>query len=60
MPGLGDKAFVHVNRAAHTVQVDFVKNGKTGSIFYRAGPAVDVPSKATAVEAVAKQLAATM
>jgi len=58
--GLGDKAFVHVNTVANTVQVDFVKNGKTGSIFYSAGRAVDVPAKAAAVEAVAKQLAASM
>jgi hypothetical protein len=58
--GLGDRAFVHVNTLAHTVQVDFVKNGKTGSIFYSAGQAVDVPARTAAVEAVAKKLAGTM
>jgi Protein of unknown function (DUF3558) len=58
--GLGDKAFSHVNTVANTVQVDFVKNGKTGSVFYSAGHAVDVPSKAAAVQDIAKKLAASI
>lgn len=58
--GIGDKAFSHVNTVANTVQVDFVKNGKTGSVFYSAGRAVNVPSKVSAVEDVAKKLAASI
>ena len=60
LSGIGDKAFSHVNTVANTVQVDFVKSGKVGSVFYSAGRAVDAPSKVSAVEDVAKKLAASI
>jgi hypothetical protein len=52
-----DKAFVRTATGGKTVDVQFVKDGKTGAVNYTDTAASNSSSAATAVEAVAQKLA---
>ena len=60
LTGIGEKAFEVVKNARHTVDVQFVKDGKTGTVNYSAGSAVDVESRVPDLVVIAKKLAASM
>lgn len=60
LSGIGDKAFEDVNTTTHTVEIQFVKDGKTGTVNYSAGASVDMESRVPALVAIAKKLAASM
>jgi hypothetical protein len=55
--GIGGRAFASVNAGGGVVDVQFVKDGRTGVVSYSAGPEVDVQTRVDAVEAVARKLA---
>jgi hypothetical protein len=54
---IGDESFVAVNEAAHTVDVQFVQDGKTGTVNYNTGSGIDVAARRDEVVAIAQQLA---
>ena len=58
--GLGSRAFEDVNTTAHKVVIQFVKGGATGVVDYSTGAGVDVRTRASAVLALAKKLAASL
>jgi|GEM_PF-4409976 hypothetical protein len=60
LSGIGDKAFEDVNATTHKVEIQFVKDGKTGTINYTTGASADIESRVPALVAVAKKLAASM
>lgn len=60
LSGSGDKGFIDVDPKQHTIDLQFVKNGTTGVIAYTTGPGVDIATRADAVKAVGKKLAAAM
>ncbi len=60
LSGSGDKGFIDVDPKQHTIDLQFVKNGKTGVIAYTTGAGVDIATRADAVKAVGKKLAAAM
>lgn len=56
LSGLGDKAFVSTQGAGHSVEIQFVQSGRTVSINYSAGNAVDTASKVPELEAIARKV----
>lgn len=60
LSGIGDKAFEDVSTTRHKVDIQFVKDGKTGTINYTTGASADVGSRVPALVAIAKKLAASM
>lgn len=60
LEGLGDKAFVSVNEAAHMVDVQFVIDGRTGIVNYTGDASADLAPKVETIEKLAAKLAQEM
>ena len=60
LANLGDEAFVYFNDPGNSVDVQFLKDGKTGTVNYTAGQSVDIESKIPELERVARRLAASI
>ena len=60
LTGIGDKAFQDVNTTTHKVEIQFVKDGKTGTVNYTTGASGDIESRVPELVVIAKKLAASM
>lgn len=58
--GFGEKGFINVDTKRHKVDLQFVKDGKTGVIAYSTGAGIDIAAREDAVKAVGKKLAAAL